>query len=136
MEEQFAAHKCPLHDQLGRPKLISHPAIWVTTLFIAVVLGAFVATVFSRGMRTKTTRKQDRKQNRVAGVANAREVMHGDIELDAIIVGAGVAGSALAHTLGKVCYCSARYFCSYVRGFRNNVGHDEVWCTPDFRFRV
>lgn len=38
-------------------------------------------------------------------VSNAAECRSAEDDVDVIIVGAGVAGSALAHTLGKVLYC-------------------------------
>ena len=82
--------KCPFHE-LGSPQM----GAWAAVL-AAVVIGAVVAGCFFRGMRIQPHSKG--KKRAVESPAND------DGGLDAIIVGAGVAGSALAHTLGKVAH--------------------------------
>lgn len=60
-------------------------------LVVAIITGALL---FLKGTRTKTV---DNTRTRIK-----TKPIPDDGGLDAIIVGAGVAGSALAHTLGKV----------------------------------
>lgn len=95
-EDGAAREKCPFHE-LGWAGV--GPG-WIA-LLAAVVIGAVVAGVFLRGARTKGKRRA------VVGGGGIREVS-GDGGLDAIVVGAGVAGSALAYTLGKVCNCNVQ----------------------------
>jgi hypothetical protein len=85
--------KCPFHE-LGWAEIGG----WVGAL-VAVAVGALLAGVFLRGTRTKGVEKRRRKP--AVGGSDGSVVGEGT-GLDCIVVGAGVAGSALAYTLGKV----------------------------------
>lgn len=80
----MGAEQCPFH---GLPW--AEIAAW-GALVVAIITGAML---FLKGTRTKTV---DNARNRIK-----TKPLPVDGGLDAIIVGAGVAGSALAHTLGK-----------------------------------
>lgn len=96
MAEDGGAGKCPFHE-LGWADIAS----WSAAV-AALALGAILAALFLRGTRTKGVDKR-KKKNRVAAVGGRNEELgNDDGGLDAIVVGAGVAGAALAHTLGKV----------------------------------
>lgn len=79
---------------------------------LAVAAGAFLTVLFLKGTRTKAAvenknknrnKSKKEKTKKVSAVGDAAVLEAGDDGgLDAIIVGAGVAGAALAHTLGKV----------------------------------
>lgn len=87
--------QCPFHD-LGWAQIGG----WVAVLG-AVLVGALMAGVFLRKTRTKPVGKK-KQGGGVVSVGDADGGVRSDGDLDAIIVGAGVAGSALACTLGKV----------------------------------
>lgn len=84
----MGAEQCPFH---GLPW--AEIGAWAAAV-VAIITGALL---FLRGTRTKAV---DTSRNRSKPKRLPEQVNDGG--LDAIIVGAGVAGSALAHTLGKV----------------------------------
>ncbi len=82
----MAESECPFHGLAW-----AHVGAWAAVL-AAVVIGAVVVGVFWR-----RPRRRPRKKTPVVEGEVRREGA-----LDAVVVGAGVAGSALAYTLGKV----------------------------------
>ena len=95
MGEDGGAGKCPFHG-LGWVEIGGWGAVAV-----AAAIGALLAGVFLLRTRSKVVGKKRKRGAVVADNGNGTAVQD-DTGLDAIIVGAGVAGSALAYTLGKV----------------------------------
>lgn len=93
-------------------------------MFHPYILGAFFASVL--GFLLYALRDKERKDNRprhhradglVTSSSEIGQCRQDDgFGTDIIIVGAGVAGSALAHTLGKVTFCPFGSVC-FARGF-------------------
>lgn len=69
------------------------------SFYISLLLGAVLSLLLLRVWRIKARNARTLPDRRSPIVAQG---IGGDHDLDAIIVGAGVAGAALAYTLGKV----------------------------------
>lgn len=80
----------------------------VGTLSITPLLGLIIiCIVYWNQEAGRKGSRLNHDQNSVSGCASSQANVSGT---DVIIVGAGVAGSALAHTLGKVHICFIQYY--------------------------